>query len=94
MTSQQRAKLRSMANTMEPIVHIGKEGLGENLLTQVDEALEARELIKGTVQKNCDEPVREVAHALAEAVGAECVQVIGRRFVLYRPSEKDPRIVL
>jgi len=92
MTTKERARLRGMANALEPIVHIGKEGIGEGTIIQTDEALEARELIKGTVQKNCDLPVREAAHALAAAVGAECVQVIGRRFVLYRASKTDPKI--
>ena len=94
MTSATRAKLRGMAYTLEPILHIGKEGITENIVTQADEALEARELIKGTVQKNCDDPVREVCHALAAELGAEPIQVIGRKFVLYRPSEKNPRIGL
>ena len=60
MTSATRAKLRGMANTLEPILHIGKEGITENIVTQADEALEARELIKGTVQKDVDkrQPLR------------------------------------
>ena len=84
MKGSERAKFRAMANTLEPIVHIGKEGISENLVKQVDDALTARELIKGTVQKNCDIPVRDCAHILAEELGAECIQVIGRRFTLYR----------
>ncbi len=93
LTSGQRARLRAMANTLEPVLHIGKDGITENTITQADEAIEARELIKCTVQKNCDIPVKEVAHALAQKIGADCVQVIGRRFSLYRPAE-EPKITL
>ena len=62
LTSGQRARLRAMANTLEPVLHIGKDGITENTIIQADEAIEARELIKCTVQKNCDIPVKEVAH--------------------------------
>ena len=97
LKSSQRAKLRSMASHLEPILHIGKDGLTQNTstpgLTQaIAEALEARELIKATVQKNSDEDVRDVAHQLAEWVGADVVQVIGRKFVLYRESKENKRI--
>jgi len=92
MDSSARAKLRGMANALEPVVHIGKEGITENLLTQVDQALEARELIKGAVQKNCEQDARQACHALAEALRAQPVQVIGRRFVLYRRSVENPKI--
>ena len=90
MKGSERAALRAQANTLQPIVHIGKEGITENLVKQVDDALTARELIKGTVLKNCDIPVRDAAHILAEELEAECIQVIGRRFTLYRekPEEK------
>lgn len=90
MKGSERAALRAQANTLQPIVHIGKEGITEKLVKQVDDALTARELIKGTVQKNCDIPVRDAAHILAEELEAECIQVIGRRFTLYRekPEEK------
>lgn len=90
MKGSERAKLRAMANTLEPIVHIGKDGITENLVKQVDDALTARELIKGTVQKNCDIPVRDCAHILAEELGAESIQVIGRRFTLYREKPEEP----
>ena len=61
MKGSERAALRAQANTLQPIIHIGKEGITENLVKQVDDALTARELIKGTVQKNCDIPVRDAA---------------------------------
>ena len=92
LKSSQRAKLRSMASHLEPILHIGKDGLTQNTAIQADQALEARELIKATVQKNSDEDVRDVAHQLAEWVGADVVQVIGRKFVLYRESKENKRI--
>ena len=94
MTSKQRAMLRSMASTLDPILYIGKEGILPGTLQQADEDLEAHELIKGCVQPNCPLTAREALTALCEALSAEPVQFIGRRFVLYRPSKDDPRIVL
>ena len=94
MTSKQRAFLRSMANTMDTILYVGKDGIGANLIKQADDALEARELIKGCVQPECPLNAKEALQALCEELHAEPVQFIGRRFVMYRPSEKDPRIIL
>ena len=94
MTSKQRAALRGMANQMETILQVGKAGIGEQLLRQVDDALTARELIKMSVQENCPLTAREACRALAQALGAEEVQVIGRRFVLYRRNPKNPQIQL
>ena len=94
LTSKQRAYLRGLANTMEPILHVGKDGIGENLVRQADDALEARELIKGTVLNNSELSAREALDALCDALAAEPVQTIGNRFVLYRMREKEPAIVL
>ncbi len=94
MTGKQRAYLRGLANREEPILHVGKDGVGENLLRQADDALTARELIKGAVLDNSPVTAREAADEIAEALGAEPVQTIGSRFVLYRAREKDPAIVL
>ncbi len=94
MTSKQRARLRGMAATLEPIIYIGKDGIVPGTVKQVSDDLEAHELIKGCVQPNCPLSAKEALQALCEACGAEPVQFIGRRFVLYRPSEKDPKIVL
>ena len=97
LTSKQRAQLRAMANPLEPVIHIGKGDIGENLIQQTDEALEARELIKCRVLETSLLNAREAADALAPAVRAEVVQVIGTKFVLYRQShkkEKADRIVL
>ena len=97
LTSKQRAQLRGLANALEPIVHIGKDGIGENLIKQTDDALEARELIKCTVLENSLYTAREACDELSRLVRAEQVQVIGSKFVLYRESHskpKDKRIVL
>ena len=96
-TSKQRAQLRGLANSLEPIVHIGKDGLGDNLIKQANDALEARELIKCRVLETSLLSPREAADALAKAARAEVVQVIGTKFVLYRQShtkEKADRIQL
>ena len=97
LTSKQRAQLRGLANSIDTIVHIGKDGLGENLIKQANDALEARELIKCRVLENSEYTAREGAEALAKATRSEVVQVIGTKFVLYRQShnkEKKDRIVL
>ena len=97
LTSKQRAQLRAMANPLEPVIHIGKGDIGDNLIKQADEALEARELIKCRVLETSLLNAREAADALAPAVRAEVVQVIGTKFVLFRPShrkDKKDKIVL
>ena len=78
LTSKQRAYLRSLANSAETILQVGKEGISENLIKQVDDALTAG----------------EIAAQLAEATGSEVVQVIGMRFVLFRRNLKNPKISL
>lgn len=94
MTGKQRAYLRSLANPMEAIVHVGKGGVSDTLCKQADDALTARELIKGKVLETAPETSREAAEAIAAAVGAAVVQVIGRVFVLYRKNPENPQIVL
>ena len=94
MTSKQRAYLRGLANTLEPIVHVGKGGMADTIVKQADDALTARELIKGKVLETAPESAREAAEALAAATNAAVVQVIGRTFVLYRPTPEEPKIVL
>ena len=94
LSSKQRAFLRSMANTMDPIMQVGKGGVGEDLITSVDHALEARELIKMSVLDTAPVSAREAADELEEATGADVVAVVGRRFVLYRPSKKKKKIEL
>ena len=97
MNSKQRAQLRGLANGIDTILHIGKDGVGPNLVKQADDALEARELIKGRVLENSLLSPREGAEELARATRSEVVQVIGTRFVLYREThskERDKRIKL
>jgi RNA-binding protein len=94
MTSKQRAKLRSMANTMDPILFIGKEGVSDGTVKEAYDALEARELIKCVVQQNCELSAREALDELCSRLGAEPVQCIGRRFVMYRESRKNKQIIL
>ena len=92
LTSKQRAQLRGMANGIETILQVGKDGIGENLVKQADDALEARELIKGRVlDNNIEYDARTAAEALAKATRSEVVQVIGTRFVLYRESHSKPK---
>lgn len=94
LSSKQRAFLRSMANTMDPIMQVGKGGVGEELITSVDNALEARELIKMSVLDTAPVSAREAADALEAETGADVVAVVGRRFILYRPSKKKKKIEL
>ena len=94
LTSKQRASLRSLANDMEPIMQVGKGGIGEELIISVGNALEARELIKMSVLDTAPVTAREAADALAQETGADVVAVVGRRFVLYRESKKKKRIEL
>lgn len=94
MTSKQRAYLRSLANKLEPIVHAGKGGISDAMIRQADDALEARELIKGKVLETAPATAREIAEEIAAAVNAEVVQVIGRTFVLFRQKQKDSQIKL
>ena len=92
LTSKQRAQLRALANSLDTILQIGKDGIGENLVKQADDALEARELIKGRVlDNNIDYDARAAAEELAKATRSEVVQVIGSKFVLYRESHSKPR---
>ena len=92
LTSKQRAQLRGLANSIDTIVQIGKDGIGENLIQQVNDALEARELIKGRVlENNIEYDARLAAQELATATRSEVVQVIGTKFVLYRESHSKPK---
>ncbi len=92
LTSKQRAQLRGLANGIDTILQVGKEGIGENLIKQADDALEARELIKGKVlDNNLDYDARTAAEELAKATRSEVVQVIGTKFVLYRETHSRPK---
>ena len=91
LTSKQRAQLRGLANGIDTILQIGKEGIGENLVKQAGDALEARELIKGRVLENSPLSPREGAEELARATRSQVVQVIGTKFVLYRETHSRPK---
>lgn len=93
ITTKQRAFLRGRANTIDTIVTIGKGGITENIIKQTSDALECREIVKGKCLETSLISSREAVQALAEACGAEIVQTIGNKFVLYRPA-KEPKIVL
>ncbi|MBP0963588.1 MAG: ribosome assembly RNA-binding protein YhbY [Oscillospiraceae bacterium] len=94
LTSKQRAQLRALANPIETILQVGKSGVGEQLIKQVNDALTARELIKLRVLETAPGSVREIAEELAEATQSEVVLTIGTRFVLYRRNNKKPVIEL
>lgn len=96
MNSKQRAYLRKISAGIEPIFQIGKSSITPELTKAIDEALEAREIIKINVLKNCFDDCRSLAETLAERTGAEVVHVIGRKIVLYKMSsdEKKRKIIL
>ena len=94
MTSKQRAYLRSMATTIQPIFQVGKGEISENMTTQIANALEARELIKVKVLENSLYTAREAAEIIAEETESEVITVIGNKFVLYKQSEKHKKIDL
>ena len=89
MTTKQRSKLRSLAQTIEPIGQIGKGGISDNMIAGLSSALEARELIKVTVLKNAEDEAKYLADDLAAELNAEVVCTIGHKIVLYRRSLKD-----
>ena len=94
LNSRQRAQLRGMANSYDAIFQVGKGGINDQLIKQVDEALEARELIKMRVLETCPDTSRVAADTIAQSVGADVVQVIGYRFILYRESKNNKTIKL
>ena len=94
LNSKQRAYLRSLANSLDTILMVGKGGLSDQIYKSADEAITARELIKGKVLETCELSVREAAEAIAAEINADVVQVIGTKFVLYRKNEDEPVIVL
>lgn len=96
MTSKQRSYLKGLAMTTEPIFQIGKSSVTPEITAAIAEALEARELIKISVLKNCDDDGRSIAEVLAERTHSEVVQVIGKKIVLYKPAkdEKKRKITL
>lgn len=94
ITSKQRSFLRSLANNMDPIFQIGKGGLEENFLKQVDDALEAREIIKIKILNNSGFEAREASDIICKELHCEGIQAIGNKIVLYRRSDKKSKIEL
>ena len=94
LTSKQRAFLRSLATTEDTIVMVGKGGMSDQIIKQADDALTARELIKGKVLETADIDSREAAELIAAKTGADVVQVIGSKFVLFRRNTQAPKIEL
>ena len=91
MTSKQRAYLRGFANKIEPIFQIGKGGITENLIVQLSDALEARELIKITVLKTAPDYARDLANEIAEETNSEVIQVIGNKITLFRQRKEKSK---
>ncbi len=94
LTSKQRAYLRAQANALEPILHAGKGGISDPMVKQAEDALTARELIKGRVLETAPATARDTAEDIAARTGAEVVQVLGRTFVLFRQKAKDSQYTL
>lgn len=94
MTSKQRAYLKGLASTMEPIFQIGKSSLTPEITEAVAEAFNTRELIKAAVLKNCMEEPKAIAEMLADRTQSQVVQVIGRKIILYKENRKNKKIIL
>ena len=94
LTGKQKRYLRSMAHHLTPIFQVGKGGVNENMITQIKEALEVRELIKVAILQNNSDDKYEVAQALADGAEAELVQLIGHTVVLYKESTEHKTITL
>jgi RNA-binding protein len=94
LTGKQKRYLRSLAHHLNPIFQVGKGGVNGHLIRHIEEALEARELIKVSILNNCDEDRDTVAEQLAEGAGAELVQTIGKTIVLYKESSEHKQIEL
>ena len=94
MTTRQRAYLKSLAMTMVPIFQVGKSSMTPGLTQAISEALEARELIKISVLKNCADDPRELAEIISERTRSQIVQVIGKKIVLYREGKDDKKKIV
>ena len=94
ITSKQRSYLRSLAHSIDPAVYIGKAGVTDNVIKEIDQCLEARELVKIKLQEGAVLDAKATANELAPVLGAEFVQAIGRKFTLYRESKENRQIEL
>ncbi len=94
ITSKQRSFLKGLAHELEPTVYIGKAGITENILKEMETGLENRELVKVKIQEGCERVPKDAANELAGLLGAEYIQAIGRKFTLYRESKDHRQIEL
>ncbi|AIF66863.1 ribosome assembly RNA-binding protein YhbY [Terribacillus saccharophilus] len=94
LTGKQKRYLRAQAHHLKPIFQVGKIGVNDNMLVQIGEALEKRELIKVSLLQNCLDEKEDVAAAIEEGIGASIVQIIGSTIILYRESEDNKQIKL
>ncbi|MCR5799505.1 MAG: ribosome assembly RNA-binding protein YhbY [Lachnospiraceae bacterium] len=94
MTSKQRSYLMSLAMNIDPIFQVGKSSITPEYTEAIREAFNKKELIKISVLKNCMDDPREIAGILAERTGSTLVQVIGKKIVLYKPNDDNPKILL
>jgi RNA-binding protein len=94
LTGKQKRFLRSKAHHLDPIFQVGKGGVNENMIKQIDDVLEKRELIKVSVLQNCEDDRNDVAEQLRQGVKAELVQLIGHTIVLYKESKENKQLVL
>lgn len=94
ISSKQRSFLRGLAQQVDPTVYIGKQGLTDNVVNEIETGLKCRELVKVKIQEGCTLTPKDVANEMAEKLNAEFVQAIGRKFTLYRESEENKVIEL
>lgn len=94
LKAKQRSYLKGLANSIKPMVHIGKDGINERLLAQLDETLTAHELVKVSVLENSQLSAKEIAAEVCQLSRSEFVQAIGNRFTIYRMNHKEPKIQL
>ena len=94
MTSKQRSYLKGLAMNLEPVFQIGKSSVTSENVEAIAEVFNTRELVKISILKNCLDDPKEIANTVAERTRSQVVQVIGRKFVLYKPFKDNPKIVL
>ena len=93
MTSKQRAYLRSLSNHIDPIFQVGKQGISDNLIKQINDALKARELIKIKVLENVEAPIKDIAEEISLQTDSLIVQIMGNKITLYRRNKEKTKIV-
>lgn len=94
MTSKQRAYLRGLASTMDPVAHVGKASITPEVINAIREAIDKRELVKVSILKNCFDDPREIAELVAERTRSQVVAVVGKKFVLFKPARENSKIKL